>query len=116
MEDILKEKTAQAVEKLYGHKMSPGEVQVNIPPKDFPFDFTVVVFPFSRISKKSPDQTAREIGEELRATFPELERFEAIKGFLNIQLNDQFWIKFIEEKAGDSSFGQIPPTSGKVMV
>lgn len=116
MEDILKEKTAQAVEKLYGQKILPEEVLVNIPPKEFPYDFTIVVFPFAKMAKKSPDQTAIDIAEVLRADLAELDHLEQVKGFLNIRLKDSYWINFIQKKISDPSFGQLPRTGKKVMI
>ncbi|MBA3648045.1 MAG: arginine--tRNA ligase [Chitinophagales bacterium] len=116
MEPILKEKTAQAVQKLYNQDISPQEVLVNLPPKDFPYDFTVVVFPFSKISKKSPDQTAKEIGEELKSSMNQLASYEAIKGFLNLRLKDEYWIEFLVNNSRNNSFGSSPLNGEKIMI
>src|SRR6187401_2177689 len=116
MEKLLKEKAAQAIEKLYGQAVNPEQVLVNIPPHEFPFDFTIVVFPFSKDSKKSPDQKAKELGEALKSSLPEMESFEAVKGFLNLRFSDEYWINFLHAKREDPSFGLLPPTGRKVMV
>ncbi|MBP9883632.1 MAG: hypothetical protein KBF32_09530, partial [Chitinophagales bacterium] len=62
MQHQLKSITSRIVSQLYHQEILPEQVQVNIPPKDFPFDFTIVAFTFAKLAKKSPDQTANEIG------------------------------------------------------
>lgn len=116
MQSQLKEKTAQIIARLYGHQIVPEQVQINIPPKDFPFDFTVVAFSFARLSKKTPDQTASEIGEQLIAALPLLDRYEVVKGFLNLRLKDAYWLSVFNEQVSASGFGVLPSTGKKVMV
>ena len=116
MQSQLKEKTAQIIARLYGHHIVPEQVQINIPPKDFPFDFTVVAFSFARLSKKTPDQTASEIGEQLIAELPLLDRYEVVKGFLNLRLKDAYWLSVFNEQVSASGFGVLPSTGKKVMV
>ncbi|HUM47605.1 MAG TPA: arginine--tRNA ligase [Chitinophagales bacterium] len=114
--NLLKEKTALIVSRLYGQEILPEQVQVNIPPKDFPFDFTIVAFAFSKLAKKSPDQTANEIGAQLINEIPELDRFEVVKGFLNLRLKDNYWINIFGTEINSSTFGVLPPTGKKIMV
>ncbi|MEO6169126.1 MAG: arginine--tRNA ligase, partial [Chitinophagales bacterium] len=114
--NLLKEKTAQIVSRLYGQEIFPEQVQVNIPPKDFPFDFTIVAFSFSKLAKKSPDQTANEIGAELINEIPEVDSFEVVKGFLNLRLKDEYWINVFGKQVFHPAFGVLPATGKKIMV
>lgn len=116
MEQPLKEKTAAIVEKLYGQKISPEQILVNIPPKEFPCDFTIVIFPIAKMTKKSPDQAAREIGDELAGLLPEISGFEVVKGFLNLKFRDHYWINFFSSASQDPSFGDLPASAKKVMI
>ena len=81
IEEIIKEKIAQAVFELYGQEISQESIQIQNTRKDVDGDFTVVVFPFLRISKKSPEQTANELGNLLKENVSEVSKFSVIKGF-----------------------------------
>ncbi|HYV92991.1 MAG TPA: arginine--tRNA ligase [Chitinophagales bacterium] len=116
MEQSLREKTAAIVDKLYGQKISPEQILVNIPPKEYSCDFTVVVFPIAKVAKKSPEETAKEIGSQLQNSIPEIVSFEAVKGFLNVTLSDQYWINFLSANSQDQSFAVLPATGKKVMI
>lgn len=116
MQQLLREKTAQVVSGIYSQTLLPEQVQVNIPPKDFPFDFTIVTFALAKISKKSPDQTAGEIGERLLVEIPELDAFEVVKGFLNLRLKDAYWIRIYHDEINTSAFGTLPTTGKKMMI
>lgn len=116
MQSLLQEKTVRIITSLYGQQVLPEQVQINIPPKDFPFDFTIVAFAFTKFSKKAPDQTAAEIGEVLVAVLPVLESYEVVKGFLNLRLKDTYWIAVFNEQVNTAGFGTIPSTGKKVMI
>ncbi len=116
MQSLLQEKTVRIITSLYGQQVLPDQVQINIPPKDFPFDFTIVAFAFTKFSKKTPDQTATEIGEQLIAVLPVLESYEVVKGFLNLRLKDTYWMAVFNEQVNTAGFGTIPSTGKKVMI
>ena len=116
MQQSLREKTAEAIKELYGQEISVEKVLVNIPPKEFPFDFTVVAFPFSKLVKKSPDHVAAEIGSSLKNKLEEIDTYEAIKGFINIRLKDDYWIQYLHGGANDPNFGQLATTGKRVMI
>jgi arginyl-tRNA synthetase len=116
IEQLLREKTASALFELYHHQVSNDQIAVNIPPHDFPYDFTIVAFPFSRIAKKSPEQTTNEIGRALITLISELESFDAVKGFLNLRFKDEFWIEFLQKTKDNNSFGEFPSTGKKVLI
>ena len=75
--------------------VNPENIQVNITRKDQKGDYTVVVFPLLKISKKSPDQTGLEIGQQLKEKLSEVADFEVIKGFLNLTLSKEYWAGWI---------------------
>jgi arginyl-tRNA synthetase len=116
IQQLLREKTAEAIFQLYKYEVPSDKIAVNIPPNDFPYDFTIVAFPFSKISQKSPEQTTTELGGALMMLISELESFEAVKGFLNLRFKDQLWIQFLHETINNNSFGELPPTGQKVLV
>ncbi len=82
---------------------------------EFEGDVTLNVFPFLKLSGKGPEQTATAIGEHLKANLPIVERFNVIKGFLNIVITDAHWLGFLKE-AGESDILSFPPNGKKVMV
>ncbi|NTW34253.1 MAG: arginine--tRNA ligase, partial [Bacteroidetes bacterium] len=90
-------KTAEAVLKLYGTEISGDSitVQKTIPIYVQSGDFTVVIFPLTKISHKSPDITANEIGEYLKSEVSEIKSFSVVKGFLNLMIDDDFWSNYI---------------------
>lgn len=102
---LLAQKTALAVNELYGHFIESEQVSINKTKKDYNGDYTVVVFPFTKISKKSPELTAHEIGQWLQNALPQVESFNVIKGYLNIILKDEFWIDFLFKNYQNLNFG-----------
>ena len=79
---------------------------------DFRGDYTFVVFPFLKLSKQNPEQTASQIGEYLKENIAEITNYNVVKGFLNIELSENFWL----EKFSDFSLNIKSKNSGKVMV
>ena len=110
------QKSAEAIKSLYNAGIEASAVQTQATRKEFEGDVTVVVFPLLKVSHKSPDVTAGEIGEWLAANCPEIASYNVIKGFLNLKLNSKFWNSVLKEIRDDSNFGQLPPTGKTVMV
>ncbi|MBP9997613.1 MAG: arginine--tRNA ligase, partial [Bacteroidales bacterium] len=115
-EQFLASKASEAVKALYGADFPAEQMQVATTRKEFEGDYTVVVFPLLRTSRKSPDATAQEMGEWLCANCAEVSSFNAVKGFLNISLSNLYWQESFREIASDSNFGQLPSTGRRVMV
>ncbi len=97
MEQKLQNSIYEALDKLYGSSIKKEHIQVQRTRKEFDGDFTVVVFPFLKISKKSPEQTATEIGQYVLDNVEIIDSFNVIKGFLNIGFSHQFWIEWFKE-------------------
>ncbi|MDR2912649.1 MAG: arginine--tRNA ligase [Alistipes sp.] len=115
IEQKIRQAALEAVEKLYG-VADEASVQISKTRKEFAGDYTLVVFPLLKASRKSPDATANEIGEYLAANHPDVEGFNVIKGFLNISLRASFWAARFEEIAADPEFGRGASTGRTVMV
>mgnify|MGYP003328701117 CR=1 FL=1 len=115
METLLRNKTSSIVNKLYGPNFTEGEITVNQTPEEFTGDFTVVIFPFVKVAKKKPEDVGNELGNELLKEIPELESFNVVKGFVNLKLKDEFWLKFLNE-THDEKFFSFSPTGKKIMV
>jgi arginyl-tRNA synthetase len=105
IETHILEKTAEAILQLYGQNIPPASIGFEKTKKEIKGDYTIVVFPLSRISKKSPEATAKEIGEYLVANVQEIREYNVIKGFLNLILKDDYWISFLKDKSADKDFG-----------
>ena len=103
------------VEKLYG-PLEGLQLQLQKTRKEFAGDYTLVVFPLLKRSRKSPDATAAEIGEALAAECPLVESTNTIKGFLNIQLKADFWLEEFRKIAATDNFGKAPANGKTVMV
>ncbi len=94
MEIVLKDKIKEAVKVLYNSEVADGLIQLQETRKDFKGDFTLVVFPLLRFSKNTPEQTGENIGKFLVTSFPEVSGFNVIKGFLNLEISDKWWIEY----------------------
>jgi len=115
IENFISDVAARAVEALYG-KSEGEQLQIQKTRKEFEGDYTLVVFPLLRRSRKSPEATAAEIGEYLVANTPEIKAFNVIKGFLNLTLGASFWAERFAAIAADGSFGRAAATGRTVMI
>ena len=102
-EKELKEKVSNALLELYSFHVSPDELVFQDTRKEFEGDVTLVVFPFTKASKKSPEQTAQDIGNALISHAGVVSGFNVVKGFLNISIHDDFWKNFFREATPDHS-------------
>jgi arginyl-tRNA synthetase len=105
IETKLLEKTCEAVKHLYGHEIGTGAIGLEKTKKEIIGDYTIVVFPLLKISRKSPEATATEIGLFLRDHVKEIIEFNVIKGFLNLVLSDYFWMNFLVKNFSHPDFG-----------
>lgn len=96
------------IKELYGADVAANQVQLQKTKKEFKGHLTLVVFPFLRMSKKSPEQTAQEIGEYLLRHEPAVAEFNVIKGFLNLTLACACWIDLLNEINGQPSIRDHP--------
>ena len=115
-EQFIASRAAEAVKALYGAELPLSMMQVGVTRKDFEGDYTLVVFPLLKTSRKAPAATAQEIGEWLTANCPEISAFNAVQGFLNLSLSNVYWRETLQEVTADASFGTLPPTGRRIMV
>jgi len=94
MEIVLKEKIKEAVKIVYSCDVTDDLIQIQETRKDFKGDFTLVVFPLLRFSKNTPEKTGETIGNYLVDNFPAVSGFNVIKGFLNLEISDAWWVEF----------------------
>lgn len=106
IKQILTEKLKAGIRELYGQQVDDKLVQVHKTRPEFTGDYTLVVFPLLRISKKKPEQTAEEIGNYLVANVPEVESFNVIKGFLNQTISNAYWLSFFNTYKDEAGFGK----------
>lgn len=108
----------KAIETLYGQTVLPEQVQLQKTKKEFEGHLTLVVFPFLKISKKNPEQTAQEIGEWLATNTPEVSSFNVIKGFLNLVVSADSWIELLNEINAIPDYGikAVTPDAKLVMI
>jgi len=103
----LKGKLLAAVKELYGQEINENQAQVQITRKDLTGDFTIVVFPLLKISKKSPEETANDIGEYIKNNDNTVASFNVVKGFLNIELVTDYWLNLINKIAQEEKHGFV---------
>jgi arginyl-tRNA synthetase len=114
--NILQNAIVKAIEHLYSQPFEPSGVQINRTPKEFQGAFTVVVFPFVKLAKKSPDVTAQELGAYMKENVAEVTDFNVVKGFLNLEISTTYWQGFLSATLKDDKYGHLPSNGKKVMV
>ena len=109
---------SQALNHLYSINLSPGSIPLQETRRDFSGDYTLVVFPFVKQARKSPEAVANEIGDHVKEHHPEISAFNVVKGFLNFEVADGYWLRFVAERAGDARFGlaEVPADASPVVV
>ena len=115
VENIIKAHLKDTIENLYGQEISENLLQVQTTRKEFEGDYTLVTFPLLKISKKSPEQTAIEIGQKL-TSIDIVESSNIVKGFLNIKFKDTFWLNRLLHYISNQNYGFHASTGKKVMV
>lgn len=113
IEKMLTQQVLEAVKACYGVELTEKDVQLQETRKEFAGDLTVVVFPFTRYSRKSPEETAKELGEYLKQNIEEVETYNVIKGFLNVVISSAYWIEVLNDVAKEEKYGYAKVPSGK---
>ena len=113
IEEFISSVVKRTTEELYG---TSDNIQIQKTRKEFEGDYTVVVFPLLRASKKSPEATATELGEKIVASTPEIKSFNVIKGFLNLVIDSSFWSARFAEIAEAKDYGMAAPSGRTIMI
>lgn len=113
-ESLLSQAIHKALNALYG--LSEAAVELQATRKEFEGDYTLVVFPYLRHSRKKPEETASEIGAYLQSQLPALAGFNVVKGFLNLRLSDAFWLDQFATVQEEENFGHQPQGEELILV
>ena len=114
IEALISKAAGNAVKALYGMDATEKMLQLQKTRSEFEGNLTLVVFPFVKAAKKSPEQTAQEIGEYLQANCSAVEKFNVVKGFLNLSVGGGAWLELLKAIDADPRFGFAPlPLEGQ---
>ena len=116
IEQQLTQAVIDAVKALYGQDITPEQVTLQKTKKEFEGHLTLVVFPFLRISRKKPEDTANEIGQWIKDNTQLIASFNAVKGFLNLVIAPAQWVALLDEINADERFGLTAPTEKSPLV
>ena len=116
IENQLTQAVMDAVKALYGQDITPEQVTLQKTKKEFEGHLTLVVFPFLRISRKKPEDTATEIGQWIKDNTSFISSFNAVKGFLNLVIAPAQWVTLLDEINADERFGLVAPTEQSPLV
>ena len=116
IEQQLTQAVIDAVKALYGQDITPEQVTLQKTKKEFEGHLTLVVFPFLRISRKKPEDTANEIGQWIQDNTQLIASFNAVKGFLNLVIAPAQWVALLDEINADERFGLTAPTEKSPLV
>ncbi|MEF8803598.1 MULTISPECIES: arginine--tRNA ligase [Bacteroides] len=116
IEDKIVASVISGLKALYGQEVPEKMVQIQKTKKEFEGHLTLVVFPFLKMSRKGPEQTAQEIGEYLKANEPAVATFNVIKGFLNLTIASATWIQLLNEIQADEQYGLVKATETSPLV
>jgi arginyl-tRNA synthetase len=116
IELIIRDQIVEAIEKCYNQRVESSLVQLQNTRKEFEGDITLVVFPFVRISKKSPELTAAEIGDYLQQNVTEVEKYNVVKGFLNLVISPEYWISVLNSASVHPKYGITEPSESSKLV
>ena len=114
IENVIASSVQEVLKELYGADIPVAASAVQRTRKEFEGDFTIVVFPFVKAARKAPDAVAAEIGEALHHKLQVA--YNVVKGFLNITLSNDFWLKYFNEHRADASYGFEPHQNSERIV
>ena len=112
-EEFILSVVKRATKELYGVN---DNIQIQKTRKEFEGDYTVVVFPLLKASRKSPEATATELGEKIVASTPEIKSFNVIKGFLNLAIDASFWAARFQDIVETENYGMAPASGRTIMI
>ena len=116
IETLISQAAGEAVKALYGMEASEKMLQLQKTRSEFEGNLTLVVFPFVKAAKKSPEQTAQEIGQYLVDNCSAIEKFNVVKGFLNLSIGERAWLQLLQAIDQDDRFGMKRVDEGSPLV
>ena len=116
IEALISKAACEAVKALYGMDATEKMLQLQKTRSEFEGNLTLVVFPFVKAARKSPEQTAQEIGEYLQEHCMAVDKFNVVKGFLNLCIGDNAWLQLLEAIDNDEHYGMKQATDASPLV
>ena len=116
IDSIIAQAVARAVKELYGVDADPASITPQTTKKEFEGNLTVMVFPWVKAARKSPEAVGKEIGDWLVDNEPAVARYNVIKGFLNIVIEPSFWTSVLRHIAETPDYGKTPVTDASPLV
>lgn len=116
LDNIIAEATAKAVKELYGVDADPAKIEPQATRKEFEGNLTIVVFPWVKAARKAPEAVATEIGQWLVDNEPAVDRFNAVKGFLNLVIEPSYWSSVLQHIYDTPDWGMQPVTDKSPLV
>ena len=116
LDNIIAEATAKAVKELYGVDADPAKIEPQATRKEFEGNLTIVVFPWVKAARKAPEAVATEIGQWLVDNEPAVDRFNAVKGFLNLVIEPSYWSSVLQHIYETPDWGMQPVTDKSPLV
>ena len=113
----IRKASKNTLQELYSLTIDEKDIQINETKPEFEGDYTLVLFSFIKQLKKSPEQLGKEIGDYLMKNNPDLfSAYNIIKGFLNLTVQNNYWVEFLQKNYADLNFGKKKNTGNKVMI
>ncbi len=112
----LRQQVAAVAAHVYQFQIEASAIKIDKTPPEFQGEYTVVIFPFVKTSRKSPEATGNEIGAALMERMPAISQFNVVKGFLNISFADEAWLNTLRDMRAEKQFGQLAATDKKVVL
>jgi arginyl-tRNA synthetase len=116
LDNIIAQAVSRAVKELYGVETAPESIVPQATRKEFEGNMTIVVFPWVKAARKSPEQVGQEIGAWLVDNEPAVSRFNVVKGFLNIVIKPTFWNSVLSHIAATADYGTVKATDKSPLV
>lgn len=105
IEHRLQQTIGEVLASLYNIEATADSIVLQTTRKEFEGDFTLVVFPYVKQARKSPEMVANEIGAAVKERIAEIESFNVVKGFLNFKIGDAYWLQFVGSEKDNATFG-----------
>ncbi|SEW26261.1 arginyl-tRNA synthetase [Chitinophaga sp. YR573] len=108
---------AAAIKALYEQAIPAKDIAINTTKPEFAGEYTILVFPFTKFSKLKPEETGEQLGTYLTTHYPDLVAgFNVIKGFLNLEIREQYWAQYLQQHFNNRNIGKKPANGKKIMV
>lgn len=116
LDNIISEAVAKAVKELYGVDAAPSSITPQTTRKDFEGNLTIVVFPWVKAARKAPEAVGKEIGDWLVENEPAVDRYNVVKGFLNLVIEPTFWSSVLQHILETKDYGTVTSTEESPLV